>query len=144
MAMPHFRAGVIIVVRRADGSVLAFERRDVPGQWQLPQGGIEQGETITLAAWRELREETGLDERHVDLVGEHEHWTVYAWPDGMRAGERIGQAHRWCFFDWKGLEVEPTPDGREFGAWRWMSPDDLIDQVIEFRRRPYVQVLRGG
>ena len=52
MAMPHFRAGVIIVVRRADGSVLAFERRDVPGQWQLPQGGIEQGETITLAAWR--------------------------------------------------------------------------------------------
>ena len=143
MAKPHFRAGVVIVVRRDDGSVLAFERTDIPGQWQLPQGGIEKGETPEAAAWRELAEETGLDERHVRLVDEHDGWTVYTWPKAMRTDDRLGQAHRWFFFEWRGLDVEPTPDGNEFQAWRWMSPEDLIAQIVDFRRNPYEQVLGG-
>ena len=61
MAKPHFRAGVVTVVRRADGQVLAFERSDRPGQWQLPQGGIESGETPSAAAWRELAEDDALE-----------------------------------------------------------------------------------
>ena len=60
MAGPHFRAGVVAVVRRDDGLVMAFERADLPGQWQLPQGGLEAGESPVEAAWRELAEETGL------------------------------------------------------------------------------------
>ena len=55
----HFRAGVVTVVRRGDGRVLAFERVDAPGEWQLPQGGLEKGEAPVEAAWRELGEETG-------------------------------------------------------------------------------------
>src|SRR5687767_13981343 len=58
MAGHHFRAGVVAVVRRADGRVLAFERADLPGQWQLPQGGLDRGESPEQAAWRELEEET--------------------------------------------------------------------------------------
>ena len=143
MAKPHFRAGVVTVVRRSDGRVLAFERADTLGQWQLPQGGIERGETPTAAAWRELGEETGLDSRHVHLVGEHDDWTVYTWPPSMQPGARLGQAHRWFFFEWRGLDVEPSPDGTEFADWRWMQPSDLIEQVVEFRRGPYLQVLGG-
>lgn len=143
MAKPHFRAGVVAVVRRADGQVLAFERTDTAGQWQLPQGGIENGESPESAAWRELAEETGLDQRHVRLVDEHEHWTVYTWPKAMRSGDRLGQAHRWFFFEWRGVDAEPSPDGSEFRAWRWMQPADLIDQVVDFRRGPYRQVLGG-
>ena len=141
MAKPHFRAGVVLVVRRDDGMVLAFERIDVPGQWQLPQGGIEKGESATQAAWRELSEETGLDQRHVRLAGEHDEWTVYAWPSAMRTNDRIGQAHRWFFFEWKGHDVEPTPDGTEFCNWCWMTPQELTDQVVGFRQGPYRQVL---
>ncbi len=143
MAKPHFRAGVVTVVRRSDGKLLAFERSDTSGQWQLPQGGIESGESPTQAAWRELTEETGLDERHVRLVGEHDDLTVYTWPKSMRPGERLGQVHRWFFFEWRGLDVEPHPDGGEFTNWRWMKPKDLIDQVVEFRRGSYQQVLGG-
>ena len=143
MAKPHFRAGVVTVVQRSDGKVLAFERTDRADQWQLPQGGIENGESPKQAAWRELSEETGLDKRHVRLLREHEDWTVYTWPKEMRPDERLGQVHRWFFFEWKGLDIEPTPDGNEFGAWRWMNPKDLIEQVVEFRQGPYRQVLGG-
>ena len=143
MAKPHFRAGVVTVVRRSDGRLLAFERSDMRGQWQLPQGGIENGESPEQAAWRELREETGLDNRHVRLVGEHDDWTVYTWPESMRPGDRLGQVHRWFFFEWRGLDVDPSPDGSEFSSWRWMMPSELIDQVVDFRREPYRRVLGG-
>ncbi|MDJ0769441.1 MAG: NUDIX domain-containing protein [Ilumatobacter sp.] len=140
MSKPHFRAGVITVVQRPDGQVMAFERSDLSGEWQLPQGGIEAGETATQAAWRELEEETGLTDRDVRLVEEYDGWTVYSWPDSMRTSERIGQAHRWFFFEPLRDDVEPTPDGSEFSGWRWIKPTRLIDLVVDFRKAPYQQV----
>lgn len=141
MAKPHFRAGVVAVVRHPDGRVMAFERKDLSGEWQLPQGGIETGESPEQAAWRELREETGLSKKQVRLVGEHDGWTVYAWPSALRDSQRFGQAHRWFFFEPLDDSVEPTPDGREFRGWRWMATDELIERVVAFRKAPYRQVL---
>jgi putative (di)nucleoside polyphosphate hydrolase len=143
MAKPHFRAGVVTAVRRADGQVLAFERNDITGEWQLPQGGIESGESPTDAAWRELREETGLGDADVRLVGEHPTWTVYVWPRSMRDSDRLGQAHRWFFFEPVGDDITPEPDGKEFSDWRWMEPGELIESVVDFRKGPYRQVLGG-
>jgi len=144
MVKPHFRAGVVAVVRRSDGQVMAFERADSPGAWQLPQGGIESGETPEQAVWRELWEETGLTKREVRLVEQPPHWTIYEWPADMRTSDRIGQAHRWFFFEPLDNDVTPQPDGSEFTDWRWMSAPDLIDCVVEFRRGPYAQVLGNG
>lgn len=143
MAKPHFRAGVVLVVRRADGHVLAFERRDLSGEWQLPQGGLEDGESHRAAAWRELAEETGLTSNDVRLVDEYDGYTVYAWPTNVRRNGRIGQVHRWFFFEPIRDSISPTPDGDEFSDWAWMEPERLIDQVVEFRKAPYRQVLGG-
>lgn len=144
MARPHFRAGVVAVVRRSDDTVLAFERADVLGEWQLPQGGIDVDEGPVEAVWRELAEETGLGPRDVELTREFPHWTVYEFPAGLRRrNHRLGQAHRWFEFRTRHDHVEPTPDGREFVSWRWMPVDELLEMVVEFRRRPYEQVLRG-
>lgn len=151
MSKPNFRAGVVIVVQRADGQVLAFERLDTAGAWQLPQGGIDNDETPIGAAWREMAEETGLNPESVELTREHPNWTVYAWPNGDARSDggvalsgRLGQAHRWFFFaPLDETKIRPQPDGREFRAWRWMSVDDLIRGIVEFRRVPYEQVLRG-
>jgi putative (di)nucleoside polyphosphate hydrolase len=143
----QFRAGVVAVVTDANGRVMAFERSDVPGAWQLPQGGIDVGEATRDAAWRELMEETGLGPDDVELIGEHPEWTIYEWPpelvDGARrhSRNRLGQAQRWFVFRVRHDLVEPTPDGVEFRAWQWVDPQWLIDQVVEFRRPAYERVL---
>jgi len=149
MAKPSFRAGVIIVVRRDDGRVLAFERGDTPGAWQLPQGGIDEGETPKHAAWRELAEETGLGPADVRLVDVHPYWTVYEWPSHVvvnkppaKTADRLGQAHKWFIFEpLDGVVLAPVPDMDEFVAWQWMTPAELTEQVVEFRRPGYEQVL---
>lgn len=143
MAKPHFRAGVVAVVRRPDGQVLAFERSDHSGEWQLPQGGVERGESHREAVWRELEEETGLTERDVRLVDEYEGWTVYTWPAEMHRNGRLGQVHRWFFFEPRSDAIRPDPDGSEFRNWTWMEVADLIERVVDFRKDPYRQVLGG-
>ncbi len=130
------------VVCNSRGQVLAFERSDVPDQWQLPQGGIEPGEPAETAAWRELCEETGLDTADVDLVGEHPEWTVYEWPEHLRRkGKRLGQVQRWYTFRVRDDQVVPRPDGVEFVAWRWVEPTWLVQQVVDFRQAVYARVL---
>ena len=143
--MQRFRAGVVIVVRHhRDDRVLALERNDVPGAWQFPQGGIEDGEEPIDAARRELREETGLGPDDVELVGEHPEWIVYELPAEVRTGKvGRGQAQRWFTFRARSADVVPTPDGREFTAWDWVDPAWLVDHVVEFRRPGYRRVLRG-
>ena len=147
MASAHFRAGVVIVVchpRRRQ--VLAFERVDSPGSWQLPQGGLNAGEQPIDGAWRELLEETGLDGEQVVFVREHPEWLAYEWPAEVRARkssprDRLGQTQRWFIFEAVSSDIEPTPDGSEFVAWQWVKPRWLIDHVVDWRRGPYQRVL---
>lgn len=141
MGSLQFRAGTVAVVSNSKGRVLAFQRTDYPGQWQLPQGGIDKGESAVEGAWRELKEETGLGRQHVRLVGEYPDWTVYEWPDGAKRGARLGQAQRWFFFEAWDDEVEPTPDGVEFDDWKWVKVSWLVDQAVEFRKSSYQRAL---
>jgi putative (di)nucleoside polyphosphate hydrolase len=147
MASAHFRAGVVIVVRHPDThEVLAFERCDARGHWQLPQGGLRDGETPLEGAWREMLEETGLDEHDVELVSEHPEWLVYEWPLEVQRAKggihhRIGQVQRWFTFHPRSADLAPTPDGTEFVAWKWVTPEWLIDHVPGWRRGPYQAVL---
>jgi putative (di)nucleoside polyphosphate hydrolase len=138
----HFRASVVAVIERTDGAVLAFERADAPGSWQLPQGGIEQGEEAIDAVWREVKEETGLGPADVAVVSEHPEWIAYEWPTEIRAGRRgIGQVQRWFTFRAVDDDVVPQPDGSEFTAWRWVDRRWLVDHVVPFRATAYRKVL---
>jgi putative (di)nucleoside polyphosphate hydrolase len=147
VASQHFRAGVVIVVRHPNlREVMAFERSDAAGSWQLPQGGLEPGEEPIEAAWRELKEETGLGEADVVARVEFPEWVAYEWPADVqrehgRDGKRRGQVHKWFLFDALDAAVAPTPDGSEFVAWRWVEPAWLIDNVVEMRRAAYQRVL---
>ncbi|MEN9507277.1 MAG: hypothetical protein RI958_3203 [Actinomycetota bacterium] len=143
----HFRAGVVIVVRHPDRRrVLAFERSDAEGSWQLPQGGLDAGEEPIDGAWRELHEETGLGAAHVSAADEFPDWVAYEWPsdvmrDHGRDGRRRGQIQRWFVFDAIDADIEPAPDGSEFVAWRWVEPAWLVTHVPDWRRPAYSRVL---
>lgn len=147
MPSAHFRAGVVIVVRHPDRDrILVFERVDSPGSWQLPQGGLHRGEAPIEGAWRELQEETGLGEADVVARAEYPEWVAYEWPEAVRAdlgnaGKRLGQVQRWFLFDALDAAIVPTPDGREFGDWRWAAPAEMIAHVPDWRRGAYARVL---
>lgn len=144
-----FRAGVGICVLGPDRKVLALERYELPGAWQLPQGGLDEGEEPADAAPRELYEETGLDWDSVRLLGEHPRWLAYELEPGMRLSDTgRGQVQRW--FVVRLLD----PDARiylgrldarkgrpEFRAYEWMGLDELLDRAARFRRPVYAELI---
>ena len=140
----RFRGGVGAVIRNSKGQVLAFERQDLPGAWQLPQGGLALGETVDRALFREIREETGLSRRHVRKTFEVPFWIGYEYPSaasGTKKGR--GQVHKWFFLelvgDERAIDVKP---GGEFRAWRWCALSELVDSVAPFRRDVYLELAR--
>ena len=134
MPSQSFRAGVVIVVRHPDlRQVLAFGAPTSPDSWQLPQGGLDVGEEPVEGAWRELFEETGLDERHVVARAEYPEWVVYEWPPEIAASRRAtAAAARTAAGSARcsggscstrsTATSSPRPDGSEFVAWQWVEP----------------------
>jgi putative (di)nucleoside polyphosphate hydrolase len=143
MASQFFRANVGIVVARPDGRVLALERTDKPGQWQLPQGGLDDGEEPWQAAVRELTEETGLTDRHVDFVAEHPDWLAYELPpEARRSKTGRGQVQKWFLYRFRGRDADirllpPKGRGQEFSAFEWVALAELAEEVWDVRRPVY-------
>jgi len=143
MASEFFRANVGVMVARPDGHVLVFERVDKPGQWQMPQGGLDVREEPREAALRELQEETGIAPAHVELLAEHPEWLAYELPPERRRHKTgRGQVQKWFLFRFRGadsdIDLEPPPGQRqEFRDFRWIRLDDLIEEVWEVRRPIY-------
>lgn len=143
-APPSYRAGVGLIVTRSDGSLLTYTRSDVPdGARQLPQGGIERGESVAAAAKRELEEETGLTLDDVSLVEVSEFLTVYELPENYQSSKTgFGQVHRWAHYrlrdDYAGT-LQGTSS--ELSKPKWIRPEDLCQSTVEFRRPVYREVV---
>ncbi|MDR3437475.1 RNA pyrophosphohydrolase [Telmatospirillum sp.] len=140
-----YRSGVGIVLVNSQGLVFAGHRRD--GRcppWQMPQGGIDTSETLERAVFRELNEELGTDRAIAADV--FPGWLGYDYPESTttkRARCFQGQRHRWFLLKFTGSDddIVVATEHAEFSSWRWMTPDDVVSHVIEFKQDIYRRVM---
>lgn len=152
-----YRPCVGIMVLNAEGRVFVGRRIAEPqGEmdgasqlWQMPQGGIDEGEDPLVAAKRELYEETGL--RSVSLLGVTDGWVRYELPPELVGvalkGRFRGQMQKWFAFRFEGdeseVQIDPPPGDHtaEFSEWAWKSMDEVLDLVVPFKRGVYDEVI---
>jgi putative (di)nucleoside polyphosphate hydrolase len=126
--------------------VFIGRRRNTKGKaWQMPQGGIEEGEDPRAAAFRALKEEIGTD--NAEILAESRSWLFYDLPAELiaraRHGPWRGQRQKWFVMRFKGsdTEINIRAGDREFSAWKWAPVEELPDLIVPFKRTVYLSLL---
>lgn len=143
---PLYRRGTGIVLLNAANNVFVGQRLDTAVEaWQMPQGGIEEGEDPTSAALRELSEETGT--RHVKILGQSHEPVTYDLPHHLIGqlwdGKYRGQTQIWFLMRFLGQDsdINLKTAHPEFRAWKWMAYDEVVNAIVPFKRELYTRVL---
>ncbi len=143
-----YRPCVGVVLINPAGLIFAGQRRDsdIPA-WQMPQGGIDNGETPQQAALRELWEETGVTADLVTPLAEAPDWISYDLPADLIGkvwkGKYRGQRQRWFAMRYHGRDdqINIVTDHPEFSHWRWIGADAMLASIVPFKRAVYDQVV---
>lgn len=135
--------GLMLINERGD--VFVGNRIDTPGpHWQMPQGGIDDGETAEVAAMRELEEEIGTG--NARILAESKDWYSYDLPQELSRriwkGKYKGQKQKWFLMAFEGQDTDIRLDAHyaEFSDWQWTPFDQLTDLIVPFKRDTYAKV----
>ncbi|MDG1005171.1 MAG: RNA pyrophosphohydrolase [Emcibacteraceae bacterium] len=133
-------AGIMLLNNK--GKVFVARRIDTDTEaWQMPQGGIENGEDPKVAAIRELEEETGITQ--AEIIAEYQDWLTYDLPDKLYGkvwkGRYGGQTMKWYVMRFYGEDSDINIKTRhpEFSSWRWVDMNDLQEIIVPFKRDIY-------
>ena len=142
-----YRPCVGVVLANTDGLIFTGERIDTPGAWQMPQGGIDEGETPEKAALRELVEETGVAADKGTLEAMTPDWITYELPDHLQGklwkGRFRGQKQKWVLIRFHGVDsdIDIAQAHPEFSRWRWSTPEQVMSDIVPFKKPVYEQVI---
>jgi len=143
-----YRPCVGIMLVNAEGQIFTGERIDTPGAWQMPQGGIDEGETPEVAAVRELEEEIGVAPEHVTIIKATQDWVTYDLPEHLLGkawgGKYRGQKQYWFLMELMAADDVINIDTAhpEFSQWKWTTPDALVDEIVPFKQAVYTEVVK--
>ena len=141
------RKGVGIIVLNKNNEVFVGKRRDNPiDKWQMPQGGVDPGESLIEAMRRELLEETGIT--NIKILKELNYWLEYELPKDLIGiiwkGKFRGQKQRWFIVKFLGTDKEVNVKTKfpEFIEWKWISPTSLPEVIVDFKKELYLKLLK--
>ncbi len=144
-----YRPCVGVMLINPHGLIWAGQRIDAPAgvtAWQMPQGGIDEGEKPRDAAFRELWEETGIGADMVTLIDKTEDWVTYDLPPELLGkvwkGKYRGQKQKWFLMRFDGPDdaIRIDSEHPEFSQWKWIGADEMIAAIVPFKRAVYEQV----
>ena len=137
-----YRPCVGLMIFNNYGQIFSGQRLDNPSNaWQMPQGGIDDGENPIDAAFRELEEETSI--RSASFIAEYPEWINYDVPknlaDNLWDGKFRGQTQKWLLIHFVGedSEINVNTENPEFKDWVWMDPHELSKKAIYFKKNVY-------
>ena len=141
----RYRPCVGLALLNAEGRVFMGQRRDSQLEaWQMPQGGIDAGETPEQAAFREMREEIGTANAAIiaEVPGWHHYDLPPEWQGKLWGGGYIGQRQKWFVLRFLGTDTDINIDTAEpeFRAWRWVPLADVASLIVPFKRDLYVKI----
>ena len=149
MDKDRYRRGVGVMLLNRKGKVFVGARIDNTDEaWQMPQGGIDEGEEPWTTALRELEEETGIEPDLVERVSEYPERLKYDLPTELRGklwgGKYVGQDQDWFLARFLGTDADVNIHGShpEFREWKWIEPGMLPELIVPFKRDLYRQLLR--
>ena len=141
-----FRKGVGMMILDKNNRVFVGKRIDSKSNgWQMPQGGIDLGETPSSAALREMEEEIGS--RKAEIIAESKKWYSYRVPvfliPRLWNGKYRGQKQKWFLIRFLGKDSDININTKhpEFDAWKWVKYDELLSDIIPFKLKLYKQVI---
>lgn len=147
--MVRYRPNVAALVVNPVGNLLICERWTIPGAWQFPQGGVDDGESVEEALYREVREEVGLAAAHYDVVQRRDGYR-YLYPAEVRekkvrkhGSHGQEQTYFLCQLKPNAPQVNVNQKQREFRAYRWILPVEFdLDWLPAFKHDVYREVMR--
>lgn len=145
----NYRPNVAALIIRGDGSLLICERWTIPGAWQFPQGGVDSGETLEAALFREVKEEIGIGSKYLKVIKKRGGYR-YLYPEGAQQKKLLkhgNQGQEQTYYLCELLDTAPPINvnqrPREFRGYRWIEPTEFdLDWLPDFKKGVYRQVMR--
>jgi putative (di)nucleoside polyphosphate hydrolase len=142
-----YRPCVGVMMVNANGLIFVAQRINTKGAWQMPQGGMDPGETPLQTGLRELWEETSVTRDKVSVVAETPDWLNYDLPHDLVPrlwhGQFRGQAQKYLLVRFNGDDddINIATEQPEFDEWRWLPAGELVANIVPFKRDVYARVL---